>query len=74
MPVSFAENFLEGSETLSEERSNTMSLSRTGSLGRSGKLGVAFDPSVGPMDVDAPSKVECSFTCYLLSLPILANA
>ena len=53
-----AENFLEGSETFSEDRSNTASLNRTGSFGRENRLGVAFDPSVGPADTDQPSKVR----------------
>ena len=52
--LSFSENFLEGDSITSDQPST---LSRTGSFGRGARLGVAFDPALGP-DESGSSKVD----------------
>ena len=58
-----SENFLEGSDTMSESQSVTNSLPREkdprrNSNTKTGKLGVAFDPSSGPSEPEG-AKVRC---------------
>ena len=53
------ENFLEGDSQKSDDPSmNSNSISRAGSFSRGAKLGVAFDPAIGPAPDDGQSKVH----------------
>lgn len=53
------ENFLEGSSVNSDQNSTFVSsLNRTGSFGKGARLGVAFDPSIGPALPEDGSKVH----------------
>ena len=51
-----AENFLEGSSLASDNHQPFSNLNRAGSFSKGARLGVAFDPSLGPAP-EEPSKV-----------------
>ena len=55
--MTFTENFLEGDSIISDQPSQPSTLSRTGSFGKGARLGVAFDPALGPEE-SGSSKVS----------------